>query len=74
MFKPKGALRYAEGAQAPVIKNILTALRHRNHPNGILNARAIHANYLDQIRPRPLIGEFGQDEGGSTFLFFEKEE
>lgn len=55
-------------------KNILAALRTRNHPNGILNARAIHANYLDQVRPRPLIGEFGQDEGGSTFLFIEKEQ
>ena len=53
-------------------KEILNALRKKDHAHGILFAKEIYASYLNKLRPRPLLGSFGDDQGGSTFIFIEK--
>ncbi len=53
-------------------KEFLRALRKREHTHNILFAKEIYASYLNKLRPKPLLGGFGDDQGGSTFLFIEK--
>lgn len=54
-------------------KGILQALRTHQSPEKLFSARELYGTYLEKIQPKPLIGTFGKDQAGSSFLFLMKQ-
>ena len=59
------------GAHSPFTRKFLEALRNQGGSDGILTYREILV-YIDQTKPEPRSGEFGDNEPGSDFLFIKK--
>ncbi len=53
-------------------KQLLEGLRVADTPHGLLTAGQLFELYIKPIRPVPLLGTFGKDEAGSSFLFLMK--
>ncbi len=53
-------------------KGVLEALRTHQSPEKLFSVRELYGTYLEKIQPKPLIGSFGKDEAGSSFLFLMK--
>ena len=53
-------------------KQILAGFRAGGGQNGILSIDEIHAIYIRGVQPTPVFSKFGENEPGSTFLFFDQ--
>ena len=51
------------------MKKLLTGLRSKGGQDKMLTFSELYT-YLEKANPRPIHGEFGKDEPGSTFIFF----
>ena len=58
--------------RSTLARKFLEALRTYRSANGYLPADELFASYLKRAAPVPGGGDFGQDEPGSRFLFFQK--
>ena len=54
-------------------KKILAALRAGGGADGLLTTGELFELHVKKARPKPIQGEFGEDEAGSSFLFLEKD-
>lgn len=54
------------------VKGILEALRTHQSPEKLFSAQEMYGSYLEKVLPKPLFGEFGKNERGSSFLFLMK--
>lgn len=59
------------GEHSPFVRKFLEALRSYGGEDGILTTGEIF-NYVDKVVPQPRIGEFGNNEPGSDFIFVAK--
>lgn len=56
------------GAHSPFAKQFIQALRDQGGEDGILTYREL-LTYIESLTPEPRMGEFGNNEPGSDFLF-----
>jgi len=56
------------GEHSPFARKLLEALRSEGGNDGILNIEDINY-YIQSVYPKPLSGEFGNNEPGSDFIF-----
>lgn len=59
------------GKHSPFAKSILEALRSYGGRDGILTIAEI-ISYIENLKPEPCKGEFGENDAGSDFLFIAK--
>ncbi len=53
-------------------KKLLEGLRSAQATDGFLTSKQLFANYIEGATPTPRAGTFGDDEGSSAFLFYDR--